>query len=254
MDLQNLQEEFDEKLKESVHEMVSKLDFNAIATPLKTDFQIKNELENKINNNLKASHLSENLENALVLIDDYLKVSESQEIREKVNREILQSIKHFQKVNKEFVSQSLDFETWISSKNKPTWTVLYGVSTETILLMYKPVLELVKVENYEGAKTILLLILFFAPDVSSYWNALGFCLQQQQNLDEAIHFYNISKEINPENLETYFYLARCYKQKEDLSSAFEELNQLKTELQKNVELKEDWKNSILELENFLQGS
>jgi tetratricopeptide (TPR) repeat protein len=236
-----------------IEDYVKEQDFHAIATPLKSDEHHKRELKQKLKDELCYESVVRSLTNSMDVIIDYLNLHENDSQADQVVREVSESMSYFKAFKEKVDEENISIMDWVE-KNDPTartWSLFYGVSDETMLYLYKIVRENFNQKKYTQAKDLLQLILVFAPGISSYWNALGFCFQQEGLFDEAIKKYLIAKEMDPEDLETYFYLARCYKQQNDLKASQEEIDELTHLINQTVELKEDWSQHLDSLKKDL---
>ena len=233
------------EFKELIEDYVQKQDLRALETPLKTNEMLKNELRNKLNKEHNFEAISRGVFNAIDLIHEHLTFLGNTQQTDKVHQELMTAFKSL----KEITDKNQEAEK-LSQLGPETslWTALYGISDETLLLIYEMVLKCDEKNEIVNAKDLLSLLLIFAPIIPSYWNALGFCYQKEGKYEMALRYYTISQQISPETLDTYFYLARCYHAMNQKSLALEEVDKLHKQLDSlKVQSNDAWRHQAEKL-------
>lgn len=219
-------EQFNSEMLALINDYVDKEDFNALATPLKSALQIKNEVREQLVKALSYESFAKGVDNAVQLIQSHLETITDPQLTEKY----VEELNHGFKAIVEFYGNTSDDqkEDWMNRWNPeiPIWKEIFGVSDETLLMVYDIVLEQFNRNQIENAKDLLQLLLMFAPTLPSYWNALGFAYQKEGKLDHAVKQYLMAEELNPELLDCHFYLARCYMEMNKKCLAKEEVEKL----------------------------
>jgi hypothetical protein len=254
--MDDLKKQFESSVQQYIDECVKAQDFHVIETPLKTDAQYKAEMKHRLKDELTYANLIGSHELAIETIRQYLSTVDDKEQKERVEIEIANSMDHFKEFRDLFLKQELPIEEWIE-KNNPeakTWSLFYGISDDTINFLYDIVLKKISESELAEAKGLLQLMLLYAPGISSYWNALGFCLQKEGHYEEALVNYQMAKEMNATNLETYFYLARCYHAMNNFILAEEQVEQLKQLISESDELRKEWELHVKNLEKTINNS
>ena len=238
-------QKFDHDIKSLIEDYVEKQDLSLLQTPLKTNNQLKDELRDKMQQAFSFAALNRGIFNAVDLMTNHLMAFGSVNQLEAIREELGNAFINFAELQKKH-QDDVDYE-WLNQLDPevPVWTSLYGISSSTLLLIYGIALKCLENREVSNAKDLLELILIFAPSVSSYWNAMGYCYQLEENYDRAIHYFLISQEIEPELPETYFYLINAYKRTGQKSLALDQLNQLQQKIPQEDLLK--WQAVIQEL-------
>lgn len=233
------------EFKEMIEDYVQQQDLRALETPLKTNEMLKIELKNTLNKQHNFEAISRGVFNAIDLIHDHLKFLGNPKQTNKVHQELMTAFKSL----KENTLKNLEIENMSPlSAETSLWTVLYGISDETLLLIYEKVLQCYEKNEIVNAKDLLSLLLIFAPIVPSYWNALGFCYQKEEKYEMALKYYTISEQISPEILDTHFYLARCYNAMNQKSLALEQVDKIVKQLDSlKVSSNDSWRNQAEKL-------
>lgn len=236
--------QFDQKLRVLIEEYVQQQDLHALETPLKSEKQIKNEFREKLLKQYSFSSVYKSFVNAIKLINAQL----SELNDEKQTGKVKDELEHAFKTLSEIFRKRLEHEDvdWMNQwdPNTPVWAALYGISTETLLMIYEMVLTCYQNQEIENAKDLLQILLIFAPTVPAYWNALGFCFQAEGNFDQALNYYLTAEEIDEDQIETHFYLARCYAALNKKPLAQEQIDKLFKLIGASKEIKEQWENSV----------
>lgn len=235
--------QFDSKMQAIIDAYVQEQDFHAIETPLKSDSQIKNELRARLHKEQNFDTIFKGIFNSFSLINAHLLTLNDKNKKKQIRDELDHALTVFSDLRKQTSQESKNQ----SNTNAPLWVGLYGISDETLLMIYDIVLENVKHNQINNAKDLLQILLLFAPTITSFWNALGFCFQTEGNYDQALNIYLISEEINPELPDTHFYLVRCYMAMHEKSRAQEQVKKLNKLIAESKELKGHWKNEVEQL-------
>ncbi|QLH36277.1 MAG: tetratricopeptide repeat protein [Parachlamydiaceae bacterium] len=198
-----------------------------ISTPLKTEKQIKAQLREAFNECFNEENLIEFYRQCHELIYKHLQNCDLF-TQEKIKNEFLN------------IKIAVDWDSTSSFRG------LQGLSDETLLVIYQVALNLFETQRFDQSKQLLSMLLLFASKISSYWNALGYVYQTEGNFESAITCYSKSLETDPDNIETYFYLARCYLQMQQSYLAKQQLDNLREYLiqSNSIHL---WENHIIAL-------
>lgn len=246
-------ERFDAFVENTIEEYVSKEDFNAIATPLKSEQQIKDELRLNLRKELNYSNLSKELIHGVDLIHDHLLNWNDRHQAEKVRQELSHAFRRLKDLYQEYSQKNLtDSDQDLSNRIDPNaslWTGLYGISDETLSFIYDMVLTSFNKNEVQDAKSLLQILITFAPIIPSYWNALGFCFQTEGNLEKALDHYLIAENINQDYLDAHFYLARCYMAMNNKFLAREQVEKLEKLIATSSELRDQWEGQVEQLAN-----
>ena len=191
---------FDSEMKAYIENFVNKQDFRAIETPLKKNQAYKDEIKHKLYSMYSSQKLIKDMCGSISLINKYL-------TNEKVRYELENAFDHFERIKNQYMDSKGCWLDHIELNTKP-W-VLFGLSVDSLLTIYQIVLKCYENKEIDHAKNLLELLLIFAPTISSYWNALGFCFKEE-SLEMALDYYLISLQIDPHHVETYFYIAHTY--------------------------------------------
>lgn len=247
--------QFNSQMASLVEEYVQEQDFHAIETPLKTEKQIKNELRNNLLKDVNFKAMSRGILNALSLINAHLLAFGDQKQIEEVGQELDNAFIKLGDMVEQYSQDKLTDNTEVNQldQNVPLWTALYGISDETLIMIYDIVLKCFENNEIENAKDLLQILLMFAPTIPAYWNAKGFCLQIEGNLDQALKNYLIAEEIDQDLLDTHFYLARCHMAMNNKLLAQEEVEKLTKLIAASKELKEEWENDVEQLANEISN-
>lgn len=218
-------EKFDTDLHSLIENYVEQQDFHVAETPLKSEQQIKDELKHKLLKEQNFKSLTKGIFNSINLINQHLRTLNDEKIEEKVTQELYNAFKTLGECKSKLESTNTD---WINQwdLNDSIWTAIYGISDETLMLIYEIVLNCYSHKEINNAKDLLQLLLIFAPTVPAYWNALGFCLQEEGDLNQALQSYLFAEEIDEDIIETHFYLAHCYAAMKENSLAKEQVEKL----------------------------
>lgn len=246
--------QFDSEMQTLMEEYVKMQDFHAIETPLKTDKQFKSELKHRLQKEWNFKALSRGIFNANQLIHDYLHTLPDERQAEKAREELNFAFKTVSKNFAECLKKTSHDEGMNQIDTSiPIWTAIYGLSDETLLFIYELVLKCFKNKEIENSKDLLHILLMFAPTIPAYWNALGFCYQSEGNLDQALKNYLIAEDIDPDILDTHFYLARCYKAMNQKLLAQEQVEKISKVIAANNERQEQWKMQATQLAHELSN-
>ncbi|MBS4167118.1 MULTISPECIES: tetratricopeptide repeat protein [unclassified Neochlamydia] len=247
---------FDAKIKPVIEEYVNNQDFHLLATPLKTEHQYRLAFKEQIAKELNLTLLFQKYVKGINLLKiELLEKSDTPSMLEVLN-EIEQAFKKIQEIQKKY-SISKDHEVLdpnsLIDADQPLWTTLYGLSSETLLLIYELAIKNFNNHAFEEAKTLLHLLLTFSPTVSSYWNAMGYCYQNEGEYAKALNYYLMAEEIDPNFLETQFYLARCYQSMQQHGLALESLEKLWGFIEASPEVKEEWESHVRKLAKEIEA-
>lgn len=231
---------FDEKMRAIIAEYVEAQDLHALETPLKSEQEIKKELQNKLTQQQNFTTITKGFINAVQLINNHLQALNDEQLIQKVKNELEKGLMGLA----EFFRKGLPAQ---QSLEGSFWSSVYGISDETLVLIYDVFLECYKNRDISNAKDVLQILLIFAPTIPAYWNALGFCYQAEGNLEKALVYYLIAQEIDEDQIETYFYLTRCYLALNNKSLAKEQTEKLVKLISASSEKKNKWGNAIKQL-------
>lgn len=241
---------FDEQCNSIIETYVNEQDLHVLETPLKSEQSFKIELKERMREDFCYAALSRSIFNALTLITRYLMENFDSDKAAQIHEEIGQSFEQFQKSQEIYLKGSENEKAILDNKeaqNKP-W-VLFGLGDDTLFIIYDVVMKCFNEKDLEGAKDILSLLLIFAPNISSFYNAIGFAYQQEKQFDKAINHYLIAQEIDPDNLETKFYLARCYLEKGQNIESLQTVENLRNIVNASEALKVRWASHVEKLNN-----
>lgn len=233
-------QQFNHDFQVLIGDYVQKQDFHALETPLKTGQQLKSELREKLIKQNKFENLSHGIFNAVDLINEYLETNGTKEQREKIHAELVSAFKILKETSGETPSDKMTK----LDPDQSLWTALYGISDETLLLIYDIVLKCYQNNEIENAKDLLGFLLIFAPILPAYWNALGFCYQTEGNFEQALDYFLIAEELDPELLQTHFYLARCYHVMNQKPAAHVQMEKIVTLLGSTDDSDGHWRNQM----------
>lgn len=237
----------DTKMRVLIDEYVEKQDLHTLETPLKTEKQLKDELRQKLLKQQSFTNISKGFLNAIRLINEHLNELNDEKQTQKVREEIEHAFKVVRELlRKRIENESEDINQW--NLKGPIWSSLYGVSNQTLMMIYDIVLACYNNQEIANAKDLLQILLIFAPTVPDYWNALGFCFQAEEDYEQALRYYLIAEEADPDLLDTHFYLARCYLGLNKKPLAIEEIEKLRKLLHSSKE-QNQWKNAVEGLAN-----
>jgi len=246
-------EKFDANVKELVTNYVDEQDFHTLETPLKSQQQYKIDLKEKLMANLNFASLMRGYIHSIQLIEEELMEKLDAAQLKKTLTEIAIAFERLGNLQRKYSDHDLLDQGEMSTLDLdlPLWTALYGISTETLMQIYEIVSKYYHQDRIDDAKDLLQTILLFAPTISSFWNALGFCCQQQGNFEQAINYFTISEEVDPNFLETYFYLARCYMKMNQKSLAKRQAEKLMHHIQAFDESQSYWLQQVKQLNDEL---
>lgn len=244
----------EKEMKALVDHYVDEQDFHAVETPLKTDKQFKEELRQRLQEHNNFAAISRGIFNAVELIQSHLLALGKGDQVELIRNELANAFIHLETLQKKHAEHPED-EAWFNNLNPqiPLWTALYGITDETLVLIYELVLKSFKQHEIQHAKDLLQLLLMFAPTISSYWNAMGFCFQTEGELEKARDHFLISNEIDPSLIETYFYLARCYQRLNQPELAQDQIDKVSQRISSSKELSHLWKIHVEQLTSELSN-
>lgn len=247
---------FEAKIKPVIEEYVNNQDFYLLASPLKTEHQYRLAFKEQIAKELNLTSLLQKYMKGINLLKIELLEKNDTYLMLKVLNEVEQAFKKIQEIQKNY-STSEDKEALAQNSlidaDQPLWTALYGLSSETLLLIYELAIKNFNNHACEDAKNLLQLLLTFSPTVSSYWNAMGYCYQNEGEYAKALNYYLMAEEIDPNFLETQFYLARCYQSMHQQGLALESLEKLWSFIQTSPEVKEEWEGHVRKLANEIEA-
>lgn len=242
-------EQFNSEMKSLIDEYVKEQDFHAVETPLKSDRQYKNELKEELSKKYNFEAISRGIFNGVNLINSYLLTLNDQVEIEKARKELDKAFEKLSELfDKALESSDLDLADQINP-DLPIWTSLFGMSDETLGLIYESVLNCFENNEIENSKDILQILLMFAPTIPAFWNALGFCFQTEGNLDEALNQYLVAESMDEDLPETHFYLARCYLAMNKRCLAQEQVEKLSKRMDTLKNYKNQWEAAINQLAN-----
>lgn len=217
MNNRNLDINFGEDIESQADQWLWKeAEYIARATPLKSAAMIKNEHRSQIIEYLKMTELHHALDASIEFIKS--------ELPSLISAEAYQNIEHTIRQCGDIFTQFI--KNLKSNKSQTQPTLLYqqcALSTENLQDIYKLVVHFVETENFEGAKAISTLLITLDPYVPEFWNALGVCLQNLKEYENAIDVFDIAKILNPNNPGPYIYAAECYLSIENQVKAAEEI-------------------------------
>jgi tetratricopeptide (TPR) repeat protein len=238
----------DAEMQSLIEEYVLQQDFHALETPLKSDQQLKNDLRSHLKETYNFKSLSDGIRNAIDLIRAETKTHRDTAKEEKVEQELAHAFTAFNEFYQKRKENALYQEASKLEAHESLWTKLYGISDETLLIIYNLVLKCFKNKEIENAKNLLRILLLFAPIVPAYWNGLGFCYQTEGDSEQALRNYLLAESIDPEHFDTHFYLARCYLAMNNKTLAKEQVEKLNKLVAASPQLKGQWENAIAQLE------
>lgn len=237
---------FDAEMQSHIDRFVSTQDFQVIATPLKTSEQYKAELKDRMTRDYSYQNIMPSLSSSAQLINQHLIFHVDKAQSEKIKCELSNAFDHFNEIrNPSSVSAEDFWKEHIKCNTKP-WTLL-GISKETLLTIYEIALVCFDRNEMTQAKSLLKLLLVFAPTIPSYWNALGFFYQKEKDLEAALQHYLFSEQVDPDHLETYFYISRCYLAMNQYLLAYEQVDKLIKLMNLSPELKKHWQSDVEKL-------
>lgn len=103
---------------------------------------------------------------------------------------------------------------------------ILGLSNETLLTLYSLGLQYYEEKNYEPVRLINTFLTLVAPEVSSFWIALGRSKELLGDIYGAIETFDQAKESHPNVGKLYFFSAECYHSLHKLQKVNLELSQL----------------------------
>lgn len=240
---------FDEQIDSMIDSFVSEQDFKAVETPLKSEKQHQIELKNRLKEDLCYAKLSKQIFNAINLINQYVTEKFDREKAELLMAQIGNSFDQFSVNQEKYTTGTNEDKALLNAKGaemKP-W-VLFGLDDNIVIMVYDVVLQCFKKNDIQGAKDILTILLMYAPSVSSFWNAMGYTLQLEHHYEDALNQYAISEEVDPDNVETKFYIARCYLAQHRTNEAKHKIDEIRHAVEHSDDLKTIWSGHIEKLQ------
>ena len=144
-------DQFDAEMRSLIENYVEQQDFHALETSLKSEKQIKEDLKDKLlkENNFKG--IARGTFNAIHLINAYLLTLNDEKKAEKVMHELYNAFKIIGEYKNNVDSiNTKAIDSW--DLNVSIWTAVYGLSNETLSLIYDIVLKCFNNNEIENSK------------------------------------------------------------------------------------------------------
>lgn len=195
--------------------------YQMLSTPIKPASVIKQQHRRQLVEFFELTDLQAQLDAAQSLILSGLPDLISAQDFSKVKNEIDESTDHF------FSFVEMQEERQEKSEHPVLLQEMFGFSNETILHVYALGANLVEKGNFPDARVLFTFLTTLAPHVSSYWVALGVCLQELNKQEDAVISFGAANFLEPMNPAPLFYILEIYIGLKETDKARLEVDELK---------------------------
>jgi tetratricopeptide (TPR) repeat protein len=160
------------------------------STPLKTAEAIKADHRRQLKEELEQKELREHIVKAYDLIMNELPQRVSPAEFDQLKQEFNKSLDHFYEISQkpvEFIDQLSSFQE------------IYGISNESMVLIYSLAYTYLENQEFKNAESLLYFLLLLNPAISSFWFALGICLQNQGKDEESKIMFETAQALDSES-------------------------------------------------------
>lgn len=224
-------------IDEFVEDIISHENHESEISEFKTLEMIKEQRKQELTEFLKSDILQMKLKDAIELIlnqsNDHLTKKESDNLFEELK-----------KIN----NQRLDEFSNKDHSNITSIQELFSLSDNTLRYIYKIGFNLFKDGRTDEAENIFLLLVTLNSNVPDFLHALGLCFQKKEERNDAIAYFLLAIEKNPNHIPSRISLIESYLQNNDIQNASIHFDEIKS----NQEIPEKWKEKISNIEKQLK--
>lgn len=130
-------------------------------------------------------------------------------------------------------------------------TKALSISTEALELIQQLAIAKFSEKKFPDALALFALLATLQSEEPEYWYRLGLSAQRLGLLDLAIRAYQATSDLAPEFVGANIFASQCFIEKSQLSDALRQLEQAKTSIKNNPNIKDEWKEQIVDIEQLL---